>query len=94
MKIRKVVSTVLIGAMLFFVPSMVPVRAGLAVPCAGPAPGIGWLPTDTAFAVAKYLVRLSRRGMDSFRHGFGPRSLVLLQSLSLAQSPTSVTTGN
>ena len=47
-KIRKVVSTILIATMLFFAPSMVPLRAGAAVPF----PCISWLPTDTAFAVA------------------------------------------
>jgi hypothetical protein len=51
MKIRKVVSTILIAALLFFAPSMNPVRAGM--------PGIlcglsGWLPTDTAFAAAVF----------------------------------------
>jgi len=50
MKTRKAVSTVLIAAMLFFAPSMVPVRAGVVgLPC---LPASGWLPTDTAFAVA------------------------------------------
>jgi hypothetical protein len=48
MNIRKGVSTILIAAMIFFAPSMIPVRALPAIlPC-----GVitGWLPTDTAFA--------------------------------------------
>jgi hypothetical protein len=47
MKIRKIVSTILIAAMLFFAPSMIPVRAGVTIPC---HPASGWLATDTAFA--------------------------------------------
>jgi hypothetical protein len=47
MKIRKVVSTVLIAAMLFFAPSMIPVRAGApGLPCLP----VTWVPIDTAFA--------------------------------------------
>jgi hypothetical protein len=46
MNFRKIVSTVLIAAMLFFAPSMIPsltpARAFLCV--------FSWLPTDTAFA--------------------------------------------
>jgi hypothetical protein len=48
MKIRKIVSTVLMAAMLFFAPSMIPVRAGTTLPCVRVS---GWLPTDTAFAL-------------------------------------------
>jgi hypothetical protein len=49
MTIRKIVSTVLITAMLFFAPSMIPAKAvGVAAPCGG----ITWLVTDTAFAGA------------------------------------------
>jgi hypothetical protein len=43
--IRKIVSTILIGAMIFFAPSMMPTRAlacGVRV--------LTWLATDTAFA--------------------------------------------
>jgi hypothetical protein len=46
MNFRKIVSTILIAAMLFFAPSMIPVRAFPALPCGT----FGWLPTDTAFA--------------------------------------------
>jgi hypothetical protein len=89
-KIRKVVSTILIATMLFFAPSMVPLRAGAAVPF----PCVSWLPTDTALAVAIIPCPQLRRRMDSFLLGFGPRSLVLLQSFFPAQWPTSVITGN
>ena len=57
MKLRKIVSTILIGAMLFFAPSTIPmpVRAqSLTTPC-GTAPR-AWLPTDTAFAGAIRIV--------------------------------------
>jgi hypothetical protein len=51
MKLRKIVSTVLVAAMLFFapsvIPSMIPVRADGVVEC---GLATGWLPTDTAFA--------------------------------------------
>jgi hypothetical protein len=47
MKVRKVVSTVLIAAMLFFAPSMIPVRAGApGLPCLP----VTWVPIDAAFA--------------------------------------------
>jgi hypothetical protein len=46
MKMRKIVSTVLIAAMLFFAPSMIPAKA-IPIPC-GVHPA--WLATDTAFA--------------------------------------------
>ena len=52
MKLRKIVSTALIGAMLFFAPSTIPapVRAqSLTGPC-GSRILSGWLPMDTAFA--------------------------------------------
>ena len=42
---RKTVTVILIAAILFFVPSMIPVRA--SVGCGVP---LAWLPTDTAFA--------------------------------------------
>jgi hypothetical protein len=50
MKLRKVVSIVLMAAMLFFAPSMIP-RSG-AGPSVSPCGFLptGWLPTDTAFA--------------------------------------------
>jgi len=47
MSFRKIVSTILIAALLFFAPSMIPVRAFPALPCGT----FGWRPTDTAFAV-------------------------------------------
>jgi hypothetical protein len=47
MTIRKIVSTVLIAAMLFFAPSMIPARALPVLPSCG---SFGWLLTDTAFA--------------------------------------------
>jgi len=48
MGFRKIVSTILIAAMLFFAPSMIPARAiGVLGPCGVP---VIWLPTDTAFA--------------------------------------------
>jgi len=53
MKPRKIVSVVLMAAMFFFAPSMIP-RSGAVpagFPCGGPI-SIGWLPTDTAFAGA------------------------------------------
>ncbi len=46
MNIRKIVSTILIAAMLFFGPSMIPARA--LITCGSTI--IDWLPTDTAFA--------------------------------------------
>jgi hypothetical protein len=52
MKLRKIVSTILIGATFFFAPSMIPikaVRAVAATPC-GTQPAVVWLPSDTAFA--------------------------------------------
>jgi len=54
MTVRKIISTVLIGAMLFFAPSTIPVRAvtTISTPCGFrlvPVP-IVWLPADTAFA--------------------------------------------
>jgi hypothetical protein len=55
MKVRKVVSTILIGAMLFFAPSMIPikaVRAVAATPCGVSSHPVSWLPMDTAFAGA------------------------------------------
>jgi hypothetical protein len=50
MKHRKIVSIMLMTAMLFFAPSMIP-RSG-AGPSVAPCGVIptGWLPTDTAFA--------------------------------------------
>jgi hypothetical protein len=49
MKPRKIVSAVLMAAMLFFAPSMIPMSgAGPSAGCA--AIPTGWLPTDTAFA--------------------------------------------
>jgi len=48
MRLRKLVSIVLITAMLFFAPSMIPARdVPGPIPCGIPS---GWLPTDTAFA--------------------------------------------
>jgi hypothetical protein len=47
MNFRKIVSTVLIAAMLFFAPSMLPARA-ISAPCGVPLTGL--LPIDTAFA--------------------------------------------
>jgi hypothetical protein len=54
MKLRRIVSTVLMGAMLFFAPSTIPmpVKAQVrttVIPCGGRIP-TGWLPVDTAFA--------------------------------------------
>jgi hypothetical protein len=51
MNFRKIVSTVLMAAMLFFAPSMIPVKA-LPLPC-GFHPT--WLTTDTAFAQALFI---------------------------------------
>src|SRR5215472_6699888 len=53
MKICKITSIILIGAMIFFAPSMIPLRAvkALAATQCG-VPVITWLPTDTAFAQA------------------------------------------
>ena len=52
--VQKIVSTILIGAMLFFAPSMIPmktVRAVAATPCGTIIiPPAVWLATDTAFA--------------------------------------------
>ncbi len=49
--IRKVVSNVLIAAMLFFAPSLIPIEAVKAFPATtGCGLATGWLPTDTAFA--------------------------------------------
>ena len=45
-RIRKIVSTMLIGAMIFFAPSMMPTRALAACGTVHPS----WLATDTAFA--------------------------------------------
>jgi hypothetical protein len=50
MIVRKTVSTMLIAAMLFFVPSMIPAKAVVSFPCGVPHV-IGWLPTDAAFAL-------------------------------------------
>jgi hypothetical protein len=44
--IRKIVSTMLIGGMLFFAPSMIPARAVQAITTCGTV----WLPNDLAFA--------------------------------------------
>src|SRR5690349_205576 len=55
MNVRKIISTTLIAAMLFFAPSMVPIKAVRAVagtPC-GVGHVSGWLPMDTAFAGLK-----------------------------------------
>jgi hypothetical protein len=52
-KIRKIVSTILIGAMLFFAPSMIPIKAVPAVQAANcTVINNTWLllPVDTAFA--------------------------------------------
>jgi hypothetical protein len=51
--VRKIVSTILIGAMFFFAPSMIPINSvGAQVrPSCGTVP-VSWLPTDTAFAGA------------------------------------------
>jgi hypothetical protein len=48
LNLRKIVSTILIAAMLFFGPSMIPVRA-IGIPC-GIQTITGLLPLDTAFA--------------------------------------------
>ena len=52
MKLRKIVSTILIAAMLFFAPSMIPsmMPARAFTPCGIPAGGVWLIPTDTAFA--------------------------------------------
>lgn len=47
MNLRKIISTVLIAAMLFFAPSVIPARAYIT--CGVPITS-GWLSTDTAFA--------------------------------------------
>ena len=53
MKFRKIVSTVLIAAILFFAPSiirsMIPAKAAAIFPC-GTTINPAWLATDTAFA--------------------------------------------
>jgi len=57
MRGRKIVSTILIGAMFFFAPSMIPMKAVKAVaatPC-GTLP-VSWLPIDTAFAGTKRII--------------------------------------
>ena len=91
---RKIVSTVLIAAMLFFAPSMIPARAVAVFPC-GFHP-IVLLPIDAAFAgAAPYFQHLAcPRQCRTFPHGFGPHSLVRLQSSSLASSPTLKIIGN
>jgi len=51
MNFRKIVTTILIAAMLFFAPSMIGpavMRAKAAIPCGVPLTGL--LPIDTAFA--------------------------------------------
>ncbi len=53
MKLRKIVSTILMGAMLVFAPSMIPIKPVQAVPANLPTCFTGtmtWLATDTAFA--------------------------------------------
>jgi hypothetical protein len=48
--IRKIVTTILIGAMLFFAPSMIPSGTLRAASCGTVPVNPAWLPTDTAFA--------------------------------------------
>jgi hypothetical protein len=50
MRLRKVTSTILIGAMLLFAPSMIPLKAVKAVAATPCGVSVGWLPSDTAFA--------------------------------------------
>jgi hypothetical protein len=52
MKFRKVVATLLMTAIFFWAPSMVPVRAAGPLPC-GIVPA--WLPGDTAFAIPVFV---------------------------------------
>jgi hypothetical protein len=49
--LRKIISTALITAMLFFSPSMIPARAVALITGCGTVPAV-WLATDTAFAGA------------------------------------------
>lgn len=49
MAVRKIVSMLLIGTMLFFAPSMIPARALTSVGPCGLGPS-GWITGDTAFA--------------------------------------------
>ncbi len=50
--IRKIVSTAVITAMLFFAPSVIPMPARAATTPIGCGPlTSGWLPADTAFAI-------------------------------------------
>jgi hypothetical protein len=52
MKVRKIVTTIIVAAMFFWtptlIPSFIPARAALG-PC---FVGVTWIPTDTAFALA------------------------------------------
>lgn len=56
MKLRKVITTLVIAAMLFWAPTFIPipyfpapvVEAG--TPCPSPVHNVAWLPSDTAFA--------------------------------------------
>jgi hypothetical protein len=54
MKIRKIISTILIAAMLFFAPSMIPVRAA-GILC-GVSVTSELLPLDTAFAAPPAII--------------------------------------
>jgi hypothetical protein len=54
MKVRKIISTALIAAMVFFAPSMIPIRALAATPCG--VVHVSWLPTDTAFAQERPII--------------------------------------
>jgi uncharacterized membrane protein len=51
--IRKIVSTVLIAAMLFFVPSVIPSIKPASATISGCGVNLLWLPIDTAFAQSK-----------------------------------------
>lgn len=53
MRFRQIVSTILIGAIFFFAPSMVPLKAVKAAsvpPCGTVIAPVAWLPIDSAFA--------------------------------------------
>jgi hypothetical protein len=95
MNFRKIVTTILIAAMLFFAPSMIGpavMRAKAAIPCGVPLTGL--LPIDTAFAAPPiFLVRSSQR-MGRLLHGSGPHSLARPRSSSPALLPTFATTGS
>ena len=78
MRLRKLVSIVLITAMLFFAPSMIPARdVPGPIPCSIPS---GWLPTDTAFAGPGIVIPCPVAPTSTRHHGM-VLGLVCLPSL-------------